>query len=156
MPADTKSVTQKTVFDKLKTLETLDDFPIWSIRVKAHLISAGLWGEKQSQPTNSNEYNSLMLSLVSDSFLSPILDQELTTSLVWKTVHALYHVSNLSTKVTSLNQLINIHFPGPTMLENRTMLQQCKRKISSAFGGATSLSIDNVPVEVETESWERK
>ena len=131
-------------FSKLKVIESLDNFPLWSTRVKAKLLSAGLWDEKLSVPTTTNETTSLLLSLVADHFLIPLMDQTLTAPLIWTTLNSLYHVSNLSTKVTSLNQLISFHFQGPTMLSNRSMLQETKRKISSAFGGATTLSIDEL------------
>ena len=131
-------------FSKLKVIESLDNFPLWSTRVKANLLSAGLWDEKLSVPTTTNETTSLLLSLVADHFLIPLMDQTLTAPLIWTTLNSLYHVSNLSTKVTSLNQLISFHFQGPTMLSNRSMLQETKRKISSAFGGATTLSIDEL------------
>ncbi len=97
-------------FSKLKVIESLDDFPLWSTRVKANLLSAGLWDEKLSVPTTTNEATSLLLSLVADQFLTPLMDQNLTAPLIWTTLNSLYHVSNLSTKVTSLNQLISFHF----------------------------------------------
>ena len=135
----------KTNFlSKLKILENLEDYPLWATRLKVHLISAGLWHEKTSQPTDENATLSLLLSYVSDLFLAPLMDQPLSASLVWKTLHGLYHVSNLSTKVTSLNHLINFQFQGSTMLQNRTLLQEAKRKISSSFGGATSITIDEL------------
>ena len=144
--AETKPevVYKQTDFSKLKVIESLDDFPLWSTRVKASLLSAGFWNEKLSVPTTTNETTSLLLSIVADHFLTPLMDQNLTAPLIWTTLHSLYHVSNLSTKVTSINQLITFHFQGPTMLSNRTMLQETKRKISSAFGGATTLSIDEL------------
>ena len=114
--------TNSNIFSKVKTLENIEDYPLWSARLKVHLLSVGLWQDKISQPTDTNESTSLLLSLVSDSFLAPIIDQPLSASLVWQTVHGLYHVSNLSTKVTSLNHLIGFQFQGTTMLSNRTML----------------------------------
>ena len=143
--AEAKSTISKSAdFSKLKTIDNLDEFPLWSARLKAALISADFWHEKLSQPAETNETTSLLLTIVADNFLTPLMDQPLTAPLIWSTLHSLYHVSNLSTKVTSINQLISFHFQGPTMLANRTMLQETKRKISSAFGGATTLSIDEL------------
>ena len=143
--AETKpSISKLADFSKLKIIENLDEFPLWSARLKAALISACFWHEKLAQPAETNETTSLLLTIVADHFLTPLMDQTLTAPLIWTTLHSLYHVSNLSTKVTSLNQLISFHFQGPTMLSNRSMLQETKRKISSAFGGATTLSIDEL------------
>ena len=142
--ADVKVLKQAADFSKLKVIESLDDFPLWSTRLKAHLLSAGLWDEKKSQPTAGNDTTSLLLSITADHFLMPLMDQNLTAPLIWTSLYSLYHVSNLSTKVTSLNQLMSFHFQGTSMLLNRTLLQEAKRKISSAFGGATSLSIDEL------------
>ena len=46
--AETKPevVYKQTDFSKLKVIESLDDFPLWSTRVKASLLSAGFWNEK--------------------------------------------------------------------------------------------------------------
>ena len=142
--ADVKVLKQAADFSKLKVIESLDDFPLWSTRLKAHLLTAGLWDEMKSQPTAGNDTTSLLLSITADHFLMPLMDQNLTAPLIWTTLYSLYHVSNLSTKVTSLNQLMSFHFQGSSMLLNRTLLQEAKRKISSAFGGATSLSIDEL------------
>ena len=76
--ADVKVLKQAADFSKLKVIESLDDFPLWSTRLKAHLLTAGLWDEMKSQPTAGNDTTSLLLSITADHFLMPFMDQNLT------------------------------------------------------------------------------
>ncbi|RKP15964.1 hypothetical protein ROZALSC1DRAFT_25828 [Rozella allomycis CSF55] len=71
-----------------------------------------------------------------------IIDSDLNSNTSGNYLKETFLTANLSTKVTAINNLINVKYPKSSMLENNTNLLSLQRDLQVAFKNESSISIE--------------
>jgi transposase InsO family protein len=126
-----------------KILTEKVEYPLWSARMKAYLSMHHLW--QDSKPADSNTCFSLLTCSVSDAIFEQCnLLGHTDAPKVWDFLKTLFVTSDLSSKSTSLNNLLSFHYHGKDMNENKTALLMLKRDLKCSFEDSNSISMDDL------------
>lgn len=126
-----------------KPLTEKAEYSLWSARMKAYLSMHLLWQDKG--PSNTETCFSLLTCSLSDAIFEQCnLLGHNTAPKVWDYLKSLFVTSDLSSKSTSLNNLLSFHYNGRDMNENKTALLMLKRDIKCSFEDSDTISMDDL------------
>ena len=129
---------------RINVLNTLEEIPTWMARCRVTLARKDLWHPKTNGPLDTAEASGILLDALSNYFVDQLASKGYSAPTIWAHITSLYQVSDLSTKTSTLQELVSFNHSAPSALDNETEILNIGRRLKLAFGGEQAIQIDDL------------